>query len=327
VLESYSAKLAEPTRFRYALAEYHPEAALDRRIVIGVLVQGRDELLFRFLSPNEATDLIPQLSRDVVFNIERTFNKDREEGTVPIPDRETGSRTSVSVTSSEYLEYLHSTFLNTITFTEPREIVASDARSLRDSIFRSHVLEPIQQATANEPLVTESLTDGLILLLHARNNEPVAGSTKLQKLTFLLKEETKLGQKLKDEFEYVPHDFGPYSSDLESMLEVLQEEGLVQIEEKPLSDANAESDRQQIRKSEQEIGAVEKKKIMRVYKLTQEGQTLAEALARSLSPSEMQEVSELKGKFNPCTTREIIDYVYRRYEKMTTKSKLRKHSH
>jgi len=318
-------KQAEQTRVRYVLAEYHPETQAHRSLVIGVLVQGNGQLLFRFLSPNEAGNLVPQLSRDVVFSIERTFNNDREEGTILIPDRETGSRTAVAVTSNEYLEYLHSTFLNTVTFSEPREILARDPRSLRDSIFRSQVLEPIERHLETEPLVAESLTDGLILLLHARNDEPVEGSLKLQKLTFLLKEETKLGRRLKDEFQYVPHNFGPYSSDLDSMLQVLQDEGLIWIEVKPLTDPHAESDRQQVRKSEQ-LGPTEKKN-MRVYKLTEEGQKLAEALAKSLSPNEIQEVSGLKGKFNPHRAEQIIDYVYKRYEKMTTKSKLRKYSH
>lgn len=317
--------VAEQIRFRYALVEYHPKEVGN--VPIGVLVQGRDQLLFRFLSPAEAGDLIPQLSKDVVFSIEKTFNHDKEKGAVEIPDHMTGSRRTASVTSVEYLEYLHSNFLNTITFTEPRETFAQNAQTLLDSMFRSHVFEPVQQAAASEQLIAESLTDGLLLLLHARDNEPIAGSTKLQKLTFLLKEETKLGRRLKDEFEYTAHDYGPYSSDLESMLEVLQKEGLVEIEENPLKDSYAERDRQQIRKSEQELGRIEKRKTMRVYKLTQDGQKVADILVKSLPRDELEELANLKGRFNPHTAGIIIDYVYKRYHKMTTRSKLRRHSY
>ncbi len=325
MLESRSAETSEPNRFKYLLAEYNPDDAAGR-FPIGVVVQGAGKLLFRFLLPSEAGDLVPQPSKEVVFAIERSFNKDRDDGTIQILDRETGSRKNVPVTSDEYLEYLHSTFLNTITFTEPREIVANDAQSLLNSIFRSNVFEPVRQAVEAEALVAESLTDGLILLLHSRNDEPVMGSMKLQKMTFLLKKETKLGRRLTermDEFEYTPHHFGPYSSDLESMVEVLKREGLVEIEEKTLSDANAELDRQHIQKSETELGPV-KKKTMRVFKLTEDGVKLAEELERSLSSTELEELAKLKAKFNPYVTQVIIDYVYKHYENMTTKSKLRR---
>jgi uncharacterized protein YwgA len=319
-LESRS--LTVPSEYRYVVAEYHPESS-ERTVSIGVIIQSKQELLFRFISPNEAGDLIPELSRDLIFNIEVTFIRDREKGSVPIPRREGNERELIPVTSSGYLDYLRSTFLNTITFTAPKAIIAARGDALLTSLFEEHVLQPTL-ATVSAQLKVESLTDGLLLLLYARSNEPVAGSTKLQKLTYVLKEETRLGKRLKDEFAYVPHHFGPYSSDLTSMLDVLQQEGLIEIKEVSQLDAKAEIDRRDIQKSEQDLAVPEKRWTMRVYKLTPDGVKLARALAESVPQSELEEVIRLKEKFNSIPTRNIIDYVYKRYERMTTKSKLKK---
>lgn len=316
-------RLKIPSEFNYVLVDYHSDPC-ERPITIGVVLQSENRLLFRFLTPDDADDLIPEFSKELVFQIETSFLRDQDKGVVQIHNGEGNERRAVSVYSYSYLEYLHSSFLNTITFTEPKKIIASDSESLIDSLFRDYVLRPAQEITFRHPLTIETLTDGLILLFHVKNDEPIAGSTKLQKLTFLLKKETKLGKKLKEEFTYVPYHLGPYSTDLESMVEVLREEGLIEIEEKPQVDPDAEADRKQAQKLEQDSVPPEKNRTMRIYKLSSEGKALAEELARSTPRTDLEEISKLKERFNSASTRTIIDYVYARYENMTTRSKLKK---
>lgn len=314
-----------PSKYRYVIVEYYPESS-EQPLNIGVIVQGKDELLFRFISPDEAGDLVPDLSREIVFGLEATFIRDKEKGAIPIRTGEGNERKAITVTSPQYLDYLRSTFLNTITFTEPQTVVATRRDSLLDSLFSKHVLEPMLTKVSAQTSKVENLTDGLIVLLYAGNNEPIEGSLRLQKLTYLLKEETSLGKNLKEDLAYVPHHYGPYSPDLTSMLEVLQQEGLIEIEVKPQIEAQAEADRRLIQKKEQDINPADKKKTMRVYKLTSEGARWARQLIGSMQQTDLEEIVKLKKRFSTAPTQELIDYVYSRYGHMTTKSKLKNRS-
>lgn len=64
-------------------------------------------------------------------------------------------------------------------------------------------------------------------MTYAMNKEPVEGRTRMQKMLFLLQQEYKLCD---FQYKYHAYDYGPYSSTLQSDLDQLIEEGLLDEE-------------------------------------------------------------------------------------------------
>lgn len=68
-----------------------------------------------------------------------------------------------------------------------------------------------------------------LALLHAAGGH-IEGKTRFQKLTFIA--DQRLEEIGIDPYEFIPYDYGPFSKDLYEVLEYLEEEGLIEINEK-----------------------------------------------------------------------------------------------
>ncbi len=59
----------------------------------------------------------------------------------------------------------------------------------------------------------------------------IKGKTRFQKLAFIA--DQRLEEYDIDPYDFIPYDYGPFSKDLYEVLEHLEEEGLVELDEKP----------------------------------------------------------------------------------------------
>lgn len=133
----------------------------------------------------------------------------------------------------------------------------------------------------------------LELLLYARgktlgDNEKIPDKTHLQKEMFLLQKETSFSDG--ELFEFVPHYYGPYSRELEDATVELVISGKINDSEG--------------------------------YCLTPSGFKGANKLWINLSDARKRALIRIKENYNRIPTDELLNYVYDKYKKYTTKSAL-----
>ena len=69
-----------------------------------------------------------------------------------------------------------------------------------------------------------------LALLHAAGGH-IKGKTRFQKLAFIA--EQRLEKEGISPLDFIPYNYGPFSKDLYDALDYLEEEGLVEVKEKP----------------------------------------------------------------------------------------------
>lgn len=119
----------------------------------------------------------------------------------------------------------------------------------------------------------------------------VEGGTRLQKLLFLLKHEFGVREL---PYEFVPYIYGPFSEEVRNDTAELKWRGLIEIEWKVLDAAD---------------GFLE-----RIYKLTTNGQKMAEDFHAAL-PQTTKQLLQRLGRFNEMRLVELLRYVYSKYPK------------
>lgn len=67
--------------------------------------------------------------------------------------------------------------------------------------------------------------DFILLLLNADNQKPIKGNLFFQKEMFLIVEEVY--PELREELNFIPHDYGPYSFNLVNMLKALKKDNFI----------------------------------------------------------------------------------------------------
>ena len=163
--------------------------------------------------------------------------------------------------------------------------------------------------------------DVLLLLLFSlsgeKAKEPVASITRIEKMMYLLQEETEFSGKLQDKFEYRPWKFGPFSKEIYESLDFLFSLDLLDIEvrELPNYPEYAERDELKLIGMEEEEPVIEK-----VFSLTDRGGMVAEKLRDSISKKVWAEFTKLKRRFEGVPLTALIQYVYREYPETTTES-------
>ncbi len=143
-----------------------------------------------------------------------------------------------------------------------------------------------------------------ILFHHA---ESVRGITKLQKLLFLVEEETEFFEERGEDlaFEFYEHKMGPFSEHVYEELRFLQQ--LNAIETEPMEGESDDPD------------ALTNK----VFSITPKGEKIAAELASQLDDEHNQELAELVAKYNPMDLRELLRHVYTEYPAYTTESEIK----
>ena len=168
----------------------------------------------------------------------------------------------------------------------------------------------------NEKTSVENGMDLVLVLLFVggakeSTNEKIVGNTRLDKLMFLLKRETDLKKYIEGNFSFDAYNFGPYSSELFDSVQALVNAGLIKAERSKTEEYLEEADRYQI--EEQLADYSEGPKSTVVYSLTQDGETVASELFKSLSKTEQDQIVAVKKNFNSINLKRLLQYIYKKY--------------
>ncbi len=145
------------------------------------------------------------------------------------------------------------------------------------------------------------------------------GITRLEKLLFLLEQETPLGDQLSEKPDFESHNFGPFSSKIYQAVDTLAAAGLLE------DSAGIASSTEDAWEAENLIGTnVSDPYATRNFSLTEKGRRYYKALIKEL-PSDTEVILEqFKERFGTLPLRQLIRYVYQRYPSYTDKSLIRR---
>ena len=90
-------------------------------------------------------------------------------------------------------------------------------------------------------------------MAHVENKERVRGRTRFQKMIFVLQHQIK---NFKDKYDFIPHDYGPYSRELQDDIDnLIEKELLIEV-----------------------CNTIEEGKIKYVYQITKKGESLVQSI-------------------------------------------------
>lgn len=171
--------------------------------------------------------------------------------------------------------------------------------------------------------MTFEVDDAIILLLGAPASSPslrdrIEGITRLEKLVFVLERETRVGKLLTEKPEFIAHNFGPFSAKVYQAVDTLEAAELI------TDSATLAASREDSWETDEIIGDEPGNDYTtRDFELTDLGRKYYRALISELPKGTEKEVTEFKDRFAVLPLRQLIRYVYTRYEDFTTKSLIR----
>lgn len=181
------------------------------------------------------------------------------------------------------------------------------------------------QMQSAESHTIESGVDVLMALLYApgtkgKPGEPIRGTTRLQKLLFLLWKEGRFYQAIPNLYGFEAYDFGPCMDDLYDDVDFAQDIGLIQISEVPSGNEYEDADEDAFLKT---FGIrFPKRKTRRDYTLTPSGLQAGKELFDALKADEREQLLQIKKRFNSMPFFSLLRYVYQKYPKFAKKSVL-----
>jgi DNA-binding PadR family transcriptional regulator len=168
-------------------------------------------------------------------------------------------------------------------------------------------------------------TDILMELLAASGGRgaasPIVGTTRLQKLLFLVEREGGVTVTQGPGFDFTPYKFGPVSKEIYDDLTKL--ENLEYISSEPVAEpSNVERDEfglsfEGLMGDEESTDPFEEKR----YKITPKGREWL--TKRGLSTIEIEKIRKVKGKYGSLSLSDLLHHVYSRYPDMTTASEIK----
>jgi len=194
-------------------------------------------------------------------------------------------------------------------------------------------------ASVTEPKKATSPKDLILILLYAKGHtgklcEPVSGRTRLMKMVFLFEKEVmrKLrgGETISSEAlpDFTPYSFGPFSSQVFADLEFLVDLGFVRrfesekgsevLPEETYEYAYWQAGADPITEEREGLRAEER------FSLTEIGREFVEqGEAGELTPEQWVLIGEFKARCTKTPLRALLKYLYTKYPKWATKSKIR----
>jgi uncharacterized protein YwgA len=173
------------------------------------------------------------------------------------------------------------------------------------------------QQPADEQLQSADL---ILLLLAAtgptgKPDNRIDGITRLEKLLFLIDQETHVPRSVVEPFRFRPYSYGPYSREVYEAVELLEEAGLIR-EDRVLEGHTLDEMEQAA------AAAIEKEGIERRFALTDDGLAVARLLARRHSNA-FDEVARIKQSYAEMPLSRLIRYVYGKYPSYAEQSRIR----
>lgn len=168
------------------------------------------------------------------------------------------------------------------------------------------------------------IDDAIVLLLGAGVEEGrparLQGITRLEKLIFLLERETKSARWLTQNAEFEPYNFGPFSRKVYDAVETLAAAGIISDSAQLAPD---DMDTWETREVIGEVPGGSNPYTTRDFALTDRGWRYFSALEKELASDSLEELASFKSRFASLPLRQLVRYVYLRYEDYTTKSLIR----
>ncbi|OIB58044.1 type II toxin-antitoxin system antitoxin SocA domain-containing protein [Natrialba sp. SSL1] len=148
-----------------------------------------------------------------------------------------------------------------------------------------------------------------ILLHHA---DSVEGVTRLQKLFFLIQEETEFSDiHEKATFEFEAYDYGPFSEEIYNAIEFLLAVDAIEM-------VSPDSEVDEIRDNEDQSQYSGKQFVM-----TEKGHKITKKLEEAMDDSVESEIDEIIEEYSNLELDELLEYVYNQYPEYTKNSKIK----
>jgi uncharacterized protein YwgA len=153
-----------------------------------------------------------------------------------------------------------------------------------------------------------------------RANEPIRGTTRLEKLVFLAQKEGGIPEL----YDFEPYDYGPWSSDIEDDMEALSNTGLVEIDEEPLLVTIEESDSayRNNQCEQREESDVRMPTSLKVYRLSEKGSKAAQGLWKNIDSETKKKIEDIKRRYNDVPLTDLLRLVYTVYPEGAAASKI-----
>lgn len=167
---------------------------------------------------------------------------------------------------------------------------------------------------------------------HGKQCEPIRGRTRLMKMIFLFQKEIRQKFNLDKDFpdealpEFTPYDFGPFSAQVYSDLEFLINLGFVAARpvNEPLSEESAAENYHWQTLIDPASSGDSNERKEQEFALTPRGRKFVESgRIGALSDDQKKVLDEFKARCTAASLRSILRYVYTKYPKYATESKIR----
>ncbi|WP_449407577.1 hypothetical protein [Microbacterium maritypicum] len=168
------------------------------------------------------------------------------------------------------------------------------------------------------------MDDAIVLLLgsdpgRSERRGEIRGVTRLEKLVFLLEQETDAANAMTETAEYRAHHYGPFSQKVYQALEVLRAAGLIQDSAQASATNEDQSEYARVAGND----AAPAPYSTRDFRLTEDGRNYYRALVAELPLGVVESAEHLRKQFAGWPLRRLIRYVYERYDEFTTNSRIR----
>ncbi len=165
--------------------------------------------------------------------------------------------------------------------------------------------------------------DLIVLLLGAPTKiatlrDRIEGVTRLEKLVFLLENETPIARYMTESADFASHNFGPFSAKIYQAVDTLVAAQILE------DSATLSSTSEDAWEADRILGSgPDDPYATRNFRLTDRGRRYYKAVISELPEAAEQELNEFKDTFGPLPLRRLIRYVYQKYPAFTDKSLIR----
>lgn len=185
-------------------------------------------------------------------------------------------------------------------------------------------------------MAIESKAELLLTLLYSPDSThlsaPIVGITRLEKLLFLLKQESNLVSQKKREsvFNFVPFRMGPWSQEVYDEADFLESLGL--LNKKKTGEASVEDSAHTdelfdslILTKYQKNDFNSRNESVERFELTEKGKAIAQGIWNKLTDEDKKQITRIKAQFNKMNLRQFLRYVYKKYPEYASKSEIKEY--
>lgn len=143
-----------------------------------------------------------------------------------------------------------------------------------------------------------------LMLTFVNNKEPIGGRTRFQKMVFLLSQHARF---FKNKYDFIPHDYGPYSQELQNDIDYLIKEGFLTEDRRTIEGGKIKYEYSITTKGESFVnGILSNKKLNKKFQFS---------LVSKLS-------DEIKNELNHQDLYSLLSEIYQEYPEYAKYSKL-----